>query len=151
LFVGFDGFMEVLADGMIPELFFLNAPLTGDTESFPSFLVPLLSGAALVETLGVAFDDRYGFIGYWALDCEGAPAEGVIMSNDAGGVVYNFVDGVPAFQPMTADGIGGFLNVPPGRVLIRAVVANGGQTVAVRSFVVRGGWISVSNLRPQSE
>jgi hypothetical protein len=148
LFQGFDGFIEVEADGMVPALFFLNAPLAGNTQSFPAFLVPLNSALALSQSIGVPLDERFGLIGFWALDCDGLPAGGVVMSNDAGGLIYNFVDGLPAFQPSTVDGIGGFLNVPPGRVLLRGVLSQGGQTIGVQSLVVREGWISVSNLQP---
>jgi hypothetical protein len=149
LFEGFDGFIEVEADNMVPALFFLNAPLIGNTQSFPAFLVPLNSALALSQIVGVPIDERFGLIGFWALDCGGLPAEGVVMSNDAGGLIYNFVDGLPAFQTATVDGIGGFVNVPPGRVLLRGVLSQGGQTIGVQSLVVREGWISVSNVQPQ--
>jgi hypothetical protein len=148
LFEGFDGFVEVESEGMLPALFFLNAPLSGNTQSFPAYLVPLASAAGLSQSIGVPLDERFGLIGFWALDCGGLPAEGVVMSNDAGGLIYNFVDGLPAFQPATVDGIGGFVNVPPGRVLLRGILSSSGQTIGVQSLVVRGGWISVSNLQP---
>ncbi len=149
LFAGFDGFVEVEAEAMLPALFYLSAPLLGDTTSFPAFLVPIASAEALSQSLGRPLDDQFGLIGYWALDCVGLPAEGVVVSSDAGGLAYNFVDGLPAFQPATVDGIGGFLSVPPGRALIRGILAQGGQTIDVQSLVVREGWMSVSILQPR--
>jgi hypothetical protein len=148
LFEGFDGFVEVTAAGFVPALFFLQGPMQGDTQAFPAYLVPLSSAAALAVSIGAPLDERFGLIGFWALDCDGLPAQGVVMSNDAGGQIYNFVDGLPAFQQATVDGIGGFINVPPGRALVRAVLSGVGETIDVQSLVVRGGWISVSNLQP---
>jgi hypothetical protein len=148
LFQGFDGYVEVLADGMVPALFFLNGPLERDTEGFPAFLVPVPALTGLATTVGVPIDPQFGGIGFWALDCAGKPAAGVLMSNDAGGQIYNFVAGLPAFQTTTADGIGGFINVPPGRVLLRGVLANGSQTIGVQSLLVRKNWLSISNLQP---
>jgi hypothetical protein len=148
LFEGFDGFIEVKADNFVSALFFLDGPLQGDTQAFPAFLVPLSSAAALAQSVGAPLDQRFGLIGFWALDCEGLPAQGVVMSNDAGGLIYNFVDGLPAFQQATVDGIGGFINVPPGRVLLRATLSGVGETIDVQSLLVRPGWISVSNLQP---
>ncbi len=148
LFEGFDGFLEVVAEGMVPALLFLGGPLQGDTQGFPAYLVPLSAAGALADAIGFPIDVQFGLIGFWTLDCVGLPAGGVLVSNDAGGQIYNFVAGLPAFQTSTADGIGGFINVPPGRVLIRGVLANGGQTMGVQSLLVRPGWISVSNLQP---
>lgn len=157
LFEGFDGFLEITGETVIPTLLFYAAPLSPGTEvdRTPLGLVqreilPALSGAT-----GTQQDPRSGLVVLRSFDCSGDPAPGVSFDIDKAGFPWYFVGGLPSSTAtFTAgeSGLGGFINVAPGIAVVNAVLPGSALPIATpRSVLVRGGWMTAMRFVPQSE
>jgi hypothetical protein len=67
-------------------------------------------------------------------------------------IVWYFIDGLPtrAGSATGADGLGGFVNVPPGLTHVDLKAANGVSIRGPQSFVVRPNWVSSAYVRPRN-
>ena len=153
---GFNGYLEIQAAGMLPTLLFFSAPwspqLLAQLERTPVRLLPLPSLQALGKTARIALDPLGGVVGVYAYDCAGTAAPGVRLELDTSAVPYAFVDELPvADQDVTSEqGLAGFVNVPPGVVLVSSFAEGQPEALSVESLLVRSGWLSSMSLLPGS-
>ena len=153
-YVGFNGYLEIISTGMLPELLFFGAPWSAEylvqLERTPVRLLPAPALQALGETARLPLDPDSGVIGLYAYDCAGLAAPGVRLEIDTGAVPYAFVDDLPvANQDVTStQGLAGFVNVAPGVVVVRAFPRGETEALTVESLLVRSGWLSTVSLLP---
>jgi hypothetical protein len=148
----FDGFVEIRSPATVPTLYFMNQELMRDTaESFA--IISTLALAGLATQDNVTLEPERGFVLIRTFDCQGAPAGGVELSNDKGGQPFAFVDGFPVVgrDETSGDGIGGFVNIPTGIVVVQGVVREHGTVLSNASVIVRPGWFSYGDVEPLPE
>jgi hypothetical protein len=148
----FDGFVEIRSPATVPTMYFINQELVRDTaESFA--IISTLALARLATQDNVTLDPARGFVLIRTFDCQGAPASGVELSSDNDGQPFAFVDGFPVVgrDETSADGIGGFVNVPLGIAVLQGIVREHGTALSNASVIVRSGWFSYSDIEPLSE
>lgn len=151
---GFNGYLELTAPGMLPALLFFAAPwsaeLLAELEGVPVSLLPEVSLQALGGAANVQLDPLAGVVAVTALDCTAAYAGGVRLELDRGAIPYVFVDDLPVINrdSTSAQGVAGFVNVPPGIVVVSGFRADASEPISVESMLVRTGWVSQSFLLP---
>lgn len=146
---GFAGFLEVTSPAIVPALYFFNPPLETDRQD--EFIVVSFDAARGLAGQGnVALDPELGMIAVRTMDCTGELSGGVEFSNDKGGVPFAFVDGLPVigYVVSNGDGIGGFVNVPPGLVVLQGQEAGSSRISGKASVLVRKGWFAYGDLNP---
>lgn len=146
---GFDGFVELTSPSSVPTMYFVNQPMFANrVESFR--LLNPLGLLALATQGGVTLDPELGHLLIRTFDCEGAPAEGIQLSNDRGGQSFSFVAGLPSIgvDVTTADGLGGFVNVPPVLVVLRGRLVEDERVVGTPSVSVRRQWFTYGDVEP---
>jgi hypothetical protein len=155
LFEGFNGFLEILSEGMLPTLAFFPAAWSSDLlpymEELPVALLPGQALQGLATSARVEIDVTGGLVSMYTYDCEGPYAAGVRLEiNTENAVPYAFVDALPvAYQDVTSEGgIVGFVNVPPGIVVVTAYPDDGPQALSVDTMLVRPGWLTAGRLIP---
>jgi len=146
---GFAGFLEITSPAIIPALYFFSAPLQSDRQEV-FIVVGLETARALATSSDVALDPELGLIAVRTMDCRGELSGGVEFSNATGGVPFAFVDGLPAIGYVVSnrEGLGGFVNVPPGLVVLQGREVGSAQVTGTASVVVRKGWFSYGDLNP---
>jgi hypothetical protein len=152
-FEGFNGYLEITADGMLPTMVFFkpwSAALLAQLESVPIRMFPQAALLALGSTVNVPVDPAAGLVSVAAFDCAGAPAGGVRLELDRSAIPYVFVDDLPVIDRDStgAQGLAGFVNVPPGIVVVAGYRADASEPVGLESMLVRPGWVSNSFLLP---
>lgn len=152
-FEGFSGYLEITAAGMLPYLVFFkpwSAALLAELEAQPLRLLPEAALQALGSTANVPLDPAAGVVAVATLDCAGANAGGVRLELDRGAIPYAFVDDLPVINrdSTSSQGLAGFVNVPPGIVVVTGYRSGASEPVGVESMLVRPGWVSSSFLLP---
>jgi hypothetical protein len=151
---GFNGYLELQAEGMLPTLLFFSAPwsseLLAQLQRTPVRLLPLPTLQALGNTARIQLDPAGGVLGVYAYDCGGSAAPGVRLELDVAAVPYTFVNELPVVdQDVTSEqGLAGFVNVPPGVVVVSSFAEGQPEALSVESLLVRGGWLSSMSLLP---
>ena len=146
---GFDGFVELTSPASVSTMYFVNQPMLADrVESFRLLNRPGLQ--ALATQGGVTLEPELGHLLIRVFDCEGAAASGVQLSNDRGGEPFSFVNGLPSTgaDVTTADGLGGFVNVPPVLVVLQGLKVDDGRVISTPSVSVRSGWFTYGDVEP---
>jgi hypothetical protein len=146
---GFAGFLEIMSPAIIPVLYFFSQPLQADRQD--EFIVVSFDTArALAASGDVALDPELGLIAVRTMDCQGELSGGVEFSNQTGGVPFAFVDGLPAigYAVSNREGLGGFVNVPPGLVVLQGQEVSSAHLTGTVSVVVRKGWFAYGDLNP---
>jgi hypothetical protein len=147
---GFDGYLEVTSPAIIPALYVFSRPLRTDLED--EFIVVSLSTArGLAASGSQQLDTSLGLLAVRARDCLGELTEGVKFSNDKGGTAFAFVDGLPVlgYDETNEEGLGGFLNVPLGTVVVQGQEAMSGRVSGTATVLLRRGWIAIVELDPR--
>ncbi len=144
---GFNGYLEVTADGVLPTMVFLGGPLRrARPANYPVALVerqilPGVSGAT-----GTVQNDTSGLLALRVFDCQDTAGAGVSFDQDKedAGVPWYFVDGLPSSiaQRTGPEGLGGFINTPPGLTVIESKARDGQVITARRSVFVRADWMT---------
>lgn len=150
---GFNGYLEITAAGMLPYLVFFgpwSRALLAELESVPLRVLPEATLQALGSTANVPLDPAAGVVAIATLDCAGASAGGVRLELDRGAIPYAFVDDLPVINRDStgSQGLAGFVNVPPGIVVVTGYRDGASEPVGVESMLVRPGWVSSSFLLP---
>jgi hypothetical protein len=152
---GFDGYLEL--DGganYLPGVSYF-APVYADRDSTgeePYHLFAVGDLDVLLAVIGKPIDATAGHIFAIATDCIEAPAAGVSLATSVRGpdtVGYYFKGTLPDPTTLATDGtgLGGFVNVPAGSVLVTARNALG-QLYAQRTVLVRAGSITYLQVVP---
>ncbi|HEY8926914.1 MAG TPA: hypothetical protein VIU64_21170 [Polyangia bacterium] len=149
---GFTGYVQVLADGYVPSLFFFNPPIDRDTTT-PISLASTLENQGLLFTLGRQPSAGHGNVVISSRDCTGAPAAGVSYSSpNADGMTSSFytVSDLPtgAATATDAGGYGGLINLPIGAATVVANLSNPKVELARISLLVQEGAITYSTVVP---
>ena len=146
---GFAGFIEIASPAIIPVLYFFSQPLQADRQD--EFIVVSFDTArALAASGDVSLDPEMGLIAVRTMDCQGELSGGVEFSMQTGGTPFAFVDGLPAigYSVSNREGLGGFVNVAPGLVVLQGQEVSSGQLTGTASVVVRKGWFAYGDLNP---
>lgn len=152
---GFNGYLEITSDDMVPTILAFPAALSPQLasliESMTVAMLPpdVLLGFAAASQLDL--DPGSGVLSVNAYDCTGPYAAGVRLELNAPAIPFMFVDGLPlAFRDTTTDeGSGGFANVLPGLVVVRGFDSATMQQVGLETVPVRAQWVTVASLLPQ--
>jgi hypothetical protein len=155
LFEGFNGFLEIVAEGLLPTIAFFpsawSAELLPYMEQLPVLVLPAEALLGLATSARVQLDPTGGLVSMYTYDCMGPFAPGVRLEIDtAAALPYAFVDALPVLgQDVTSEsGIVGFVNVPPGIVVVTAFPDDGQQALSVDTMLVRTGWVTAGRLIP---
>lgn len=151
LFENFTGFFEYTGPQIAPYLVYQAEPLPAQSfTDYPFAAISKANVAPLIQLLGLTEEEGTGIVAIRAFDCQGNPASGVSLSSQSRAVPWYFVDGLPTLDSTatSADGLGGFVNVPAGVMLMDAKTPSGVSIAGPQSFAVRPGWVSGMFLRP---
>jgi hypothetical protein len=152
---GFNGYLEITSDDMVPTIQVFPAALTPElADVLGSITVAMLPPEILLQFAGASqlqLDPNAGVLSVNTFDCNGPFAAGVRLELNAPAVPFMFVDGLPlAFRDTTTDeGSGGFANVLPGLVVVRGFDAGTMQEVGLETVPIRSQWVTVTSLMPQ--
>jgi hypothetical protein len=132
LFVGFDGYVEIRAEGVLPTMLYVGEPLQ-------RAILPGVSGAT-----GTVQNDTSGLLVIRVFDCEDVSASGVSFSQRQEGVEWYYVDGLPSSlaNETGSEGLGGFINTPPGVSTIETFGRSGEPLASRKSVAVRADWMT---------
>lgn len=147
LYEGFDGYLEITADTLVPTMLFYADPLDADrsVDTVPVGVVENAVLPSLAQAIGTSQSPELGLVYLRAFDCQGVAAPGVTFSIDRAGSAFYFVGGLPSAtaSETSAFGLGGFVNVGPGVVVVDAELPALGRSLAsAKSLLVRKGWMT---------
>jgi hypothetical protein len=155
VYEGFDGYLEISSEGMIPTLLFFPSAWTPALitalEQLPVSVLPAAALRGLADSARVQLDPTGGILAMSTYDCEGPRAAGVRFEIDTAGVPFAFVNNLPvAYQDVTGiDGNAGFVNVPPGIVAVSAFPDDANAQASIDTFLVRTGWVTSGRVLPR--
>ena len=151
LFQNFTGFLEITSPDLVPYLFYLTEPLAAaSTSEYPLAVVSLASLGPLVQLVGVDPQPGTGVIAVRVFNCTGDTTSGASLTTQTRGVPWYFVNGLPTGMGTEtgAEGIAGYVNVPPGLTVVEVRAPDGTLVAAPQSLVVRAGWLSAVYVKP---
>jgi hypothetical protein len=146
--VGFDGYFAISGSGVVPQLTFLEFPLS---EPAASITVPLANAAALqtvYEQANVVPSTDAGFVWVFADDCHWLPAMGVTVRATGPGGASLAVSYDQGATVTSLFGAAYVLNAPLDDVTLEVDVPNVGQVVSSVSIFTRPGGVSSIVLHP---
>jgi len=154
---GFDGYLDIQdpkGTKTMPALWYFSPPPTASRTYAVGLLSPQ-SFTAIAGGVGTVIDGDAGHSFEYALDCTstyGTYARGVTFEATPAGKSTGFylINGIPNRGADQTDvaGIGGFANLPPGAVTVKASVAATGAQLGSTSITIRPGTISYSPIAP---
>jgi hypothetical protein len=124
---------DCLFSTFVPALFFFNPPIKLDVSTpIPIPLVPTAAAQTLAAAAGGNFNPATGIVWATALDCTGAPASEVSYKLDKHQDLVTQLymeNGVVSSTANHTDlsGVGGFIGVPTGFVVIEGFLDDGGE------------------------
>jgi hypothetical protein len=148
LYEGFDGYIEITADSLVPTLLIYSDPLSVETQvdATPFALVPRALLPALSAAAGQLQEPDLGIVHLRVFDCQHVAAPGINFSiNQPDAWPWYFVGDYPTsdVKETTSVGLGGFINVTPGVALVEAQLSGSGSPIApAESIIVRSGWMT---------
>jgi hypothetical protein len=145
----FDGFVELESPSTVSTLYFLDRELMRDSTEALTVVTTVALGALAAQG-NVVLDPTLGHLLVRTFDCVGAPAAGVRLTTQAVGTPFAFVDGLPNIgrDVTTGDGVGGFVNVPPGFAVVEGYRVDGERPLGAANVVVRAGWFTYGDVEP---
>lgn len=146
----FAGYIELTSPAIIPALYVFSRPLMTDVED-EFIVVSLATAQGLAASSSVQLDTMLGLVAVRTRDCQGELSSGVRFSNDRGGTPFAFVDGLPVvgYDETNEEGLGGFLNVPLGTVVVQGQEAMSGRLTGTATVALRARWIAIVDLDPR--
>lgn len=146
----FAGYIELTSPAIIPAVYVFSRPLMTDVED-EFIVVSLTTARGLAASSSVQLDSTLGLVAVRTRDCLGELSSGVRFSNDKGGSAFAFVDGLPVvgYDETNDEGLGGFLNVPLGTVVIQGQEVLSGRVTGTATVALRPGWIAIVDLDPR--
>jgi hypothetical protein len=157
LYEGFDGFLEIRGDALVPTMLFYGDPLRVGTEvdTTPLGIVEQSLLPGLSQATGTLQDMALGLVYLRAFDCQRTAAPGVTFAIDREDVTrWYFVGSLPSSTAeATGDtGLGGFINVRPGIAVVRAELPGSPVPIASpQSVLVRPGWMTGLRIVPPAQ
>lgn len=150
LFEGFNGFLEVESEEILPSVFFLEPLDAEGRNEYPWGVVSLASVGPLVTLVGTPQQPGRGFLAARAFDCTETTAPGVSFTLEGEGAPFYFIGGLPTGAATTTDGVGlgGFSNVPAGLAVIDALTPEGTSIMGAQNLVIRPGWVTTLFFQP---
>jgi hypothetical protein len=148
LYEGFDGYLEVTAETLVPTMLFYTDPLNIETQvdTTPLGVVTKSLLPGLSAQTGMAQEDSLGLVYLRVFDCNRDPAPGISFSvNQQSAWRWYFVGKLPtSLADSTSDtGLGGFINVTPGVAVVGAELPNSPIPITPpMSVLVRPGWMT---------
>jgi hypothetical protein len=149
---GFDGYFQTEGEGLYPMLFF---PPNTRVQRAPGAL-PMVAKSffgTMFSGVGGPVSDTRTVVMTTALDCQGKPAPGLVLSTpqaDDKTVGYVIQGGLPSRTAATTDtsGAGGFVNINPGTVVISSTMAANNRLVGTVAVQTRPGYITMVLVMP---
>ncbi len=148
---GFDGFLKATPAAPLMPAIIVGPPLYDDLDTVAVSGEPLHAVAksdidALLALVGSTIDESAGHLFVQSLDCEQKLASGVTLGISLKGPNtknYYYAGGLPNTDALTTDGsgLGGFVNVPPGNVVVTGRNTLG-QLFATRQVILRAGTVT---------
>jgi hypothetical protein len=156
---GFHGYLRLDAPAYASAEYYLGGPMLGDSlgepmvRGEPIAMLDFNDISSLFAAGGLTADPLLGMVVLRAVDCEGRRAPGVQLSVGAGDVPWVLVNGLPVFSEAPrlstdASGIAGFVNLPPGNLLIEGHITATGATYGTTALRVKAGTITMAEVRP---
>jgi hypothetical protein len=149
---GFNGFLEIESPATLPAIYFVPRPLApGIRLPTPVRMISAVAIQALGALAGVTVDLELGHLATAVVDCEGNRASGVeFRLGSSIGTAFYLAEDRPAvmLDATTADGSGGFVNLPPGAYVLTALLDEGNREIGAKTIYVRPGWLSVTSVVP---
>lgn len=156
LYEGFDGFLEIRGDGLVPTMLFYGDPvrLGSELDNTPLGLVEQSLLPGLSQATGTLQNPELGLVYLRAFDCQRAEAPDVTFSIDQEDAWrWYFVGSLPSSmaEATGATGLGGFINVRPGVAVVSADLPGLAFPIASpRSLLVRPGWMTGLRIVPRA-
>jgi hypothetical protein len=146
----FDGFFTIRSEETVPAVLFIDGALQRDTQAPTMLVIAAKDLVALSQAQRFNIDMTMGTLLLRAYDCDRNEAAGVRFTSDPPGQPFAFVDGLPIVGQTVTDGqgTGGFLNVPPGLVVVQSIINEGSVVTRKASGRVRPGWFTYIDLDP---
>jgi hypothetical protein len=154
----FEGYINLTAPGYVPAQYFFGGPMVagaGGEQAVTGEPITMFTEngvPSLFDAVGVVRDPAFGLLLLRTVDCRGQRAPGVQLRLRGAGVPWVLVNGLPILSdpPLATDasGTAGFLNVPPGNLLIEGYVPAGDATYGRTAVRVRPGQITMAEIRP---
>jgi hypothetical protein len=144
---GFDGYFQTEGDGVYPTLFF--PPNTRKQRAAGILpMVPAAFFGTMFSGLGVTVSDDRTVVMTTALDCQGFPVAGVVMSSaqaDDQTARYFLEGGMPSRNASKTDetGAGGFVNIKAGAVVISSTIEATKRVIGTVAVQSRPGHITM--------
>lgn len=143
----FDGYLQTEGDNVYPTLFF---PPKTEKQSAPTSLpiVPAAFFAGMFNQIGTSVSSDRTVIMTTALDCQGQPASGMVLSSpqaDGATVTYFLQGGLPSRSAPTTDasGAGGFVNIPTGSAVVTSTIAAKDRVAGTVAVQTRPGHLTM--------
>lgn len=161
--LGFDGYLAThpspALPSIVPTLYFrFPPPSASDPPTIrPELGLLVLTNeefSALVSLVSPnPIDPQRGHVFLGTYDCQGAAAAGVsfrISAADSATVRFYDTTGIPSVtaEATSANGRGGFVNVPPGAVTVEAFLTPSNTRFASYTVIVRPGFITYLRVVP---
>ena len=153
---GFDGFLFLTADALLPSYYHFINPISESNEDEPAPELLMFAPATvdiLSATAGVEVDPNLGVIIFRTHDCTGAPAAGISAApTPEGNSIFFSVDSTnlpdPNVSVTDAAGIGGLANLPVGISRIQLTLEETGEALDDFSLPVKGNSVTMTNFQP---
>ncbi|MEY4578405.1 MAG: hypothetical protein RL701_3108 [Pseudomonadota bacterium] len=165
---GYDGYFVLKSTDHVPGFSYTNRPYTEDGASTGISLVTPAKRASLIDGSGSKTEAERGIAIIEPVDCEGKPADGVVLSattkdeNDQpiAAEPFYFDGGLPVRKSIMATrlspglsaagekrAVGGFSNLAQGYVTFEAHLETG-ELMGSQSTQIRDGWITYLRIEP---
>ena len=157
LYDGFDGYLEITGPDIVSTILFYQDALSTESrrDTTPLGMVEKQLLPMLTSAIGAQQDPALGLVYLRAFDCNNDAALGVRYSIDKPSVPFYFVAGLPssAANETEGSGLGGFINVTSGIVVVNATLTSGVKAIALpKTLFVRPNWMTglriIPGLRP---
>lgn len=149
---GFNGFLEVEAEGFMPHITIIDTPVYRDLQLYSQTLLPLAVYQGLGEVLNTPIDSGRSLLTATVTDCNGNLAKDVRveMNLEDSGISYVTSQGVPTLNENVSqrDGAVGYGNVPAGLARLSAYAPDG-RLFDQQGVLLRAGTQTVAYLRPR--